>query len=262
MRKERWGKKSCFGLRPRTHAMDYLSSLGLSQTVPIILNPFLILGGSHLLNLHHMSNYQQIAIGDNKTAISFVADLTGELAIVPLSTLMAIARTFKMGKLEQVKENHIIAIHQAKNIDEYVTVLEEELNFHKTMNLISMYDPNMVILEQGDQGSREAMLKEFEATNMEALSGYAKERRQNIFQQLLIGARDSTARVEVLHLDDSYADGVHYVCKVDECTEYLTVKVSSTSDDGTGTIYLLNRGQVVLHMIEQTVFDITDADAV
>lgn len=85
-------------------------------------------------------NSKIIQLSNGKTAIAFIPEITGELAIVDLNVLKRLTSllptTSINGTIKRLKEN----LEYVLNLDEYVKVLKDEVAFHETCNLITLYE--------------------------------------------------------------------------------------------------------------------------
>jgi predicted ATPase with chaperone activity len=91
---------------------------------------------------HNTMNQNKIDIGNGKQAISLVPEIEGELAIVHLATIKRLAAMLPKANIDEIKCIFSEQILYAKTIEEFVSILETELAFHKSVNLITTYQPH------------------------------------------------------------------------------------------------------------------------
>ena len=89
-----------------------------------------------------------VTIGENKTAVLLVPEIEGQLAIVHLSTIQRLAAMLPKVKFADIQENMIHTLASTNTLEEYVVVLENELAFHKSINLITEYKPEAPEVEK------------------------------------------------------------------------------------------------------------------
>jgi hypothetical protein len=76
----------------------------------------------------------------DEPAVNLVPTLNhGRLAVVDLATIQRLAMLLPKANLEQIKVALVIPINRADNMEAFVSILEEELAFHKSVNMIVEY---------------------------------------------------------------------------------------------------------------------------
>lgn len=83
-----------------------------------------------------MNNQQQ-------EVVSFVPQLTGELAIVDLKTLQRLTELLPTANLRDIKERLIDSIRSANDLQAVCNVMKNELAFHETVNIIKHYESEL-----------------------------------------------------------------------------------------------------------------------
>ena len=80
-----------------------------------------------------------LQINDETEAVILVPELSGELAIVYLETLQRITRRLNSVPFGTLKQDLINSISPCSNLEELVDVMEDEIKFHKSVNMINEY---------------------------------------------------------------------------------------------------------------------------
>ena len=80
-----------------------------------------------------------ITIGNGKTAINFVLEQSNKLAVVDLNVLKRLADLLPKADLFTIKIGLKKELNDVTSIQGYITLLENEVNFHKSVNLITAY---------------------------------------------------------------------------------------------------------------------------
>jgi hypothetical protein len=83
-----------------------------------------------------------VTIGENKEAVLLVPEIEGQLAIVHLATIKRLATYLPQVHISEIKDEMREHISHCRNLEEYVQLLENELAFHKSINLITSYTPD------------------------------------------------------------------------------------------------------------------------
>lgn len=81
-----------------------------------------------------------ISQADGKNVISFVPDNSRSIAIVDLKVLLKLVTQLPSVPLDKIKEALIHEMQDTLNIEEYIALLEEEIAFHKSVNLIEEHN--------------------------------------------------------------------------------------------------------------------------
>lgn len=95
------------------------------------------------LNPLIMKTLPQVALPDGKVATSFVPELTGELAIVHLSVLQRITARLNKAAFVSIRAQFMEDIEKSNDLKEMVEIAEEEVAFHRSVNLIQQYTEDM-----------------------------------------------------------------------------------------------------------------------
>jgi len=82
-----------------------------------------------------------VKLGDGQEAVVLVPKIEGELAIVHLPTLKRLASLLPNVDFRTIKANIIADLEGAHNLEEVISILENEISFHKSVNLIQSYKP-------------------------------------------------------------------------------------------------------------------------
>jgi len=85
---------------------------------------------------------------NGKEVLDFTPQSTSQAAIVPLSVIQRLAKLLGTANIREIKEemrDKLSYGHPAdiNTMEEYVSVLQEEINFHTTVNLLAMYEPQL-----------------------------------------------------------------------------------------------------------------------
>lgn len=87
-----------------------------------------------------MDKIEKVSInlnGTNTEVMNLVPTLEGELAIVNLSVIQRLARLLPSANFRDISLSMVLAIEKTESMKEYVALLEDELAFHTTVNLIT-----------------------------------------------------------------------------------------------------------------------------
>jgi hypothetical protein len=82
-----------------------------------------------------------VELDNGKTAVSFVAESNRPLAVVDLGVLQKLAQLLAPANYEYIRMQLIAKLKDTHTITGYVEVLEEELAFQTSVNLITVYKP-------------------------------------------------------------------------------------------------------------------------
>jgi len=69
-----------------------------------------------------------------------VPTFDGDLAVVHLQTIKKLAALLPSVSFSTIKQNMKYAMDETQNLEEYIFVLESEIAFHKSVNLITNYN--------------------------------------------------------------------------------------------------------------------------
>jgi len=80
---------------------------------------------------------------NGKEVLDFTPQSTSQLAIVPLSVIQKLASLLDTQSLYGIKQEMAIVLNNSEinTIEQYVKVLQEEIDFHNTVNLLTSYEP-------------------------------------------------------------------------------------------------------------------------
>lgn len=87
----------------------------------------------------------EVTVSNNGTdersqAVLLTPKFTGKMAVVDLKTIKRLAALLPRASFNQIKNNMIDVIRDTENLEQFVSVLEEELAFHMSINLITEYE--------------------------------------------------------------------------------------------------------------------------
>jgi hypothetical protein len=97
-----------------------------------------------------------VELPNGRTAVSFVPEDSKDLAIVHIATIERLAKMLATAPIQgiiaemQVKLEGLFMRQTKYNstnpvtLEEYISVLEDDVNFHKTINLIQEYKPEPI----------------------------------------------------------------------------------------------------------------------
>lgn len=71
---------------------------------------------------------------------SFAVDITNDLVVVHEDVLKRLVRYLPKSNLTNIKDDLITDIRRSSNLPELVDVLEKEMKFHRSVNLITSVD--------------------------------------------------------------------------------------------------------------------------
>ena len=83
-----------------------------------------------------------VTIGQDKQAVLLVPEIEGQLAIVHLATIQRLARLLPSMPFSDIRESMIHTIANTVTLEDFCEVLQSELAFHKSINLITEYKPD------------------------------------------------------------------------------------------------------------------------
>lgn len=78
-------------------------------------------------------------------AVSFVPEVTGELAIVDLRVIKRLASYLPKAPFANIKHTLISKISETTEIEEMVEILEDEIAFRRSVDLITIVQPEEVV---------------------------------------------------------------------------------------------------------------------
>jgi len=86
-----------------------------------------------------MNNYVKVQNknGEHQDVVNLAPELEGELAIVYLETLQRLAKNLSTTNFRAVKSAMLDMIRECDTLEQMCAVMENELKFHKTVNLIN-----------------------------------------------------------------------------------------------------------------------------
>jgi len=86
-----------------------------------------------------MNNYVKVQNknGEHQNVVNLAPELEGELAIVYLETLQRLAKNLSTTNFRAVKSAMLDMIRECDTLEQMCAVMENELKFHKTVNLIN-----------------------------------------------------------------------------------------------------------------------------
>ena len=90
--------------------------------------------------MENQVNIQEVEINSTCKAIVISPKLTGKMALVDFKTLQKITSMLSYSSFAQIKEEFIIAVKQSENLEQYNSILKEEVCFHESVNLINTYE--------------------------------------------------------------------------------------------------------------------------
>ena len=85
------------------------------------------------------SRYDTIVLQDGREVIDLTPSLEGNLAIVHLSVIKRLARVLPQANLQDLKARTYDLIETSQSIEAFFAVLEDEVAFHHTVNLIERF---------------------------------------------------------------------------------------------------------------------------
>ena len=94
-----------------------------------------------------MKNSSQIStvIVNGKEVLDFTPQSTSQSAIVPLSVIQRLASLLGTESLESIKREMSRKLQDRdgniNSLEKYVQLLQNEIDFHNTVNLLTMYEP-------------------------------------------------------------------------------------------------------------------------
>lgn len=86
-----------------------------------------------------MNNYVKVQNknGEHQDVVNLAPELEGELAIVYLETLQRLTKNLSTTNFRAVKSAMLDMIRECDTLEQMCAVMENELKFHKTVNLIN-----------------------------------------------------------------------------------------------------------------------------
>jgi len=76
---------------------------------------------------------------NGKEVINFVPDNNTQAAIVSLNVIRRLASLLPSGAFREIKQRMMADIDDSDSIADYVKLLEDEVDFHRTVNLLTAY---------------------------------------------------------------------------------------------------------------------------
>jgi len=82
---------------------------------------------------------------NGKEVLDFTPQSTSQAAIVPLSVIQRLAAMLDTSTLQSIKRDMRVKLqdNDIDTVEKYVTMLQEEIDFHTTVNLLTMYQPTV-----------------------------------------------------------------------------------------------------------------------
>ena len=77
---------------------------------------------------------------EGKEVPNFSVPQSTDLAVVSLDVIIKLASLLPSASLSEIKNELKDKLHYAHNMEEYINVLQREVDFHKTVNSITMYN--------------------------------------------------------------------------------------------------------------------------
>ena len=75
-------------------------------------------------------------------SMPILADGARPLAIVDLSTIQRLASLLPKANFDEIKRTIIHTLREKESLDDLTTFMEEEVAFHKSINIITQYKPD------------------------------------------------------------------------------------------------------------------------
>lgn len=91
--------------------------------------------------------HSTIELPNGTKALNLLPDFNGQAVIVPLSMVKRLASMLPTARLDVVVESLVSKVREEQNLVGYVEVLEEEVAFHRTVNLLKTIDINGISTE-------------------------------------------------------------------------------------------------------------------
>lgn len=82
---------------------------------------------------------------NGKEVLDFTPQSTSQSAIVPLSVIQKLASLLHNDSLTNIKREMIEVLDETSvnTMEKYVQILQDEVDFHTTVNLLNMYQPQV-----------------------------------------------------------------------------------------------------------------------
>ncbi len=87
-------------------------------------------------------NYTFLQSGEK--AVDLTPQFTGLKAVVDLGTIQRLAKLLPTANFTEIKNELITQISGARNLEQMLQVISEELAFHTSVNIITEYKPEEV----------------------------------------------------------------------------------------------------------------------
>lgn len=98
-----------------------------------------------------MKNYEEIHVSEEQTAIAMVPALEGQMAIVYLDTIKRLASYLPKANWTEIRDSIISKFHDAIGLEALLEIMEEELKFHKSVNMINEFEPEQIVHNLEDE---------------------------------------------------------------------------------------------------------------
>lgn len=80
---------------------------------------------------------ETIKINQTTEAVLISSKMEGTMALIDLNTLKRITALMSKSKFTDIRDHFMIGLHSTENIEQYVAMMKEEINFHECCNLIT-----------------------------------------------------------------------------------------------------------------------------
>lgn len=91
-----------------------------------------------------MKKYEEIHVTEDQVAVSMVPALEGQLAIVYFDTIMRLASYLPKANWRQIRDEIIQDLQNSAGLENILEIMENEIKFHKSVNIIQEYKPEQV----------------------------------------------------------------------------------------------------------------------
>ena len=121
-----------------------------------------------------MNNYVKVQNknGEHQDVVNLAPELEGELAIVYLETLQRLTKNLSTTNFRAVKSAMLDMIRECNTLEQMCAVMENELKFHKTVNLINT-------ITKEDVDASDTTLSHPQVVGKVDLDGYSIEKGSN-----------------------------------------------------------------------------------
>lgn len=79
---------------------------------------------------------------NGREVLDFTPDYTTQSAIVSLNVIQRLAGLLPVNTIENITKDLRYELGNITNINDYLKLLQDELDFHSTVNLLTMYESN------------------------------------------------------------------------------------------------------------------------